>query len=212
MVCVAVFTSLNYVGNYWKSEYNFCGPSFGKSPIGDLLFLLLIWLPVMVFGPVYVLGCTSLVIKSVQQDIRPANTEISTDRFEDRSSNEDFGSNRQSEASLVSVDFASESGVDGVRMSEYKSSRASSSTRPSEISPLPRLTKTRFAQQTQPPPKTGVMAYFITLLRSLYVYRRIVFLILSSVLSLSAAFIVAQTATKINRYSQESFYVSELDV
>jgi hypothetical protein len=217
-VCVAVFMSLNYVGNFWKSEYNFCGPSFGKNASGDFWFLLLIWLPIMVLGPVYVLFCTSLVIKSVQQDIRPANTGISTaERFEDRSSNEDFGSNRESDVSFVSVDFASEGGTgDHVRLSEFKG-RPSSTARPSEISPLPRLSMGAHTQgqanrsESEASSKRGIWANIKAVVQSLYVYRRIVFLILSSVIALCAAIIIAGTATNIDRYSQDSFYVSMVD-
>lgn len=199
--------SLKYVGNYWKSEYNFCGPSFGKSENGDLCFLLLIWLPIMVLGPIYVLCCTSFVIKSVQHDIRPSMSGVSTDRFEDRSTEEDI-SIRGTNASLVSVDFGSEGGMGDVRLSEFGGGRRSS-LHPSEgPSPLPRLTRVTEVNRKLSTSRPKFVQTFLNLMRSCYVYRRIVFLIFSSVIALIAAYIIATTAISIDRYSQNDFYVS----
>lgn len=162
----------------------------------------------MVLGPMYVLFCTFLVIKTVQRDIRPSTAGVSTDRYDARST-EDYDSHRESDLSLVSVDFASESGMGEVRLSEFQRQPARDLPSPTVRSPRNvRTSEATDTSTTQKRPK--FVQYIVAATRSLYVYRRIVFLILSSVIALCAAMVFAGTAIKIDRYSQDSFYVSNL--
>jgi len=181
VVCTGVFLGIGYIGNYWKSEYNFCGPMFGKSWVGDLLFFLLVWLPVMVIGPLMVLLCSTLIIRTVKNDIRPSDA-VSSDRFNPRSTEDNT---RPSDLSLVSVEF----GNDGLEQAEG------------------RFSERNFRQSEKgKSTKSGMCAYFSAILSSLYLYRRIVFLIVSSAVALGAAGVIANTTSNIQNFAQISFY------
>jgi hypothetical protein len=67
-VLVVIILNCNgYIGNYWQSEYNLCGPSFGESATGDLLFIILIWVPIMLIGPLIVCVLTTQIIITMRQ-------------------------------------------------------------------------------------------------------------------------------------------------
>lgn len=181
IVAILILLSVNYIGNYWRSEYNLCGPAFGKNPTGDNLFLAIVWVPIMVIGPVLVILLTVNIITTLKEQAT-AMRKLKAERL-------DLVSERQSQASMVSIE------IEGPSLDHYSRENSTTSTDATG--------STYYAQLT---PLQKVWKNVKTFCRTFYAYRRIVFLLVSSILSLCAAGLIGAFLVNIDRLTQEEYY------
>lgn len=160
IVAVIILHTFHYIGNYWETEYSMCGPTFGKSFTGDVLFLVVVWTPAMIIGPICVLFGTAFIFRAMRLQLvtRPKSdsTEIYTERY----------SERESSPSMVSIDI----------------------------------------EQTSMHSNVAAPMKCCDALAMLWKYRRILFLVIASLLTLITAGFFISTILKINDFSQPDFY------
>lgn len=179
----------------------------------------------MVFGPLYVLFCSFIIIRSVRGTLKP-NIPTNFENYESQSqSNEseiqmssnnqhssyfNNNSSRPSDVSMISIDIDQEKQRSNTVYSKHsiKSLNSKSSLVWSEASS--KKTTTTTSSKIILKVFSCNLQWFIYLYRyitsTIYLYRRIVFLIVVSLLSLSSAIIIANTILNLDSYTQENFY------
>ena len=164
----------------------------------------------MVFGPLYVLFCSFIIIRSVKGTLKP-NIQLTIEKYESQSQSNESDvpspkNNRPSDVSLISIDFEQEHqrsytiySKHSAKTQRSKSSHIWSDASSKKTSSTSSLISFSFHPQ-------WFIYFFRYIASAIYLYRRIIFLIVVSLLSLCSAIIIANTILNLDSFTQENFY------